>query len=151
VRFVEDFFPLLFAVSPEDGYDENVIRVMSAGYERFWARGDRYALISLSSSRGSVVNARGRRLITDWANSPRVRAMSKEFCVGSATIVTSALARGALTAILWLWTPATPHEAVSTPEEAVDFCLKKLAQAGVKLPRSAEVLREEALASLRTI
>jgi hypothetical protein len=151
VRFVEDLFPLLIVVSPDTGYDESTIALMSTGYERLWARGERYALVSTSSSRANPVTARGRRLIVDWANSPRVRTMSAKYCVGSATVVPNALARGALTAILWLWTPATPHEAVSTPEDGVDFCLKKLAETGVKLSRPAPRVRESALELLRAV
>ena len=66
-------------------------------------------------------NARARKRIADWADAPRVRELSKKLCVASATVVAGPISRGALTAIMWLWKPASPHKAVANPSEAIDY------------------------------
>lgn len=143
VRFVEDCFPLLLCIGPRH-FDDAAMAEMAAGYERYFVRGERYSLISCSP-RDSVTGARERKLISDWASTPRVREKSRELCVGSATVVRNPLARGALTAILWVWKPSSPHEAVSTPEEGIDYCLGRIQNAGLSLPRSAANVRRDLL------
>jgi hypothetical protein len=115
-----------------------------------FARGERYALIS-ASPRDAVFGAKHRKQVADWSNSSRVRQKSAELCIGSATLARDALSRGALTAVLWLFKPASPHEVVATPEEGVDWCIAKLRAAGVALPRSAAGLRAAALTHLASI
>lgn len=150
MQFILDHWPLLIVISPPTGYDAATIRAMNDGYERIWEKGERYALVSHSPpSAEAATGARSRKLIAEWANSPRVRRMSKEMCVGSATIVRSALARGSLTALLWLWSPSSPHHVAASPEEAVDWCLGQLANAKVPLQAPAADVRRAALALMR--
>lgn len=149
LRFIDDGFPLILSIGPRV-WQDSTIDEMAAGYERYFARGERYALIS-ASPRGSVFGAKHRKQVADWSNSPRVRQKSAELCVGSATLVHDALSRGALTAVLWLFKPAAPHEVVATPQEGVDWCIAKLQAAGIALPRSAAGLRSAALAHLAKI
>ncbi len=148
-RFIEDDLPLLIAIAPPSGSDEAAIREMNDVYERLWARDIRYAVISHTPNTASPTSAAGRKLITEWANRPRVRKMSRDYCVASSTIVENAMARGALTAILWLWTPPAPHKVVSTPDEALDWCLDHITRAGLKLPSPEPELRRRVLKTLR--
>jgi hypothetical protein len=144
--FVEELFPLIIAIGPKLGHDEATIEHMDAAYEAYWARGERYSLISISPRNAPQPNARARKLIVDWASRPRVKEMSAKYCVGSASVVASAFLRGALTAILWLWTPASPHLAAGTHEEAIDYCLAQMEKAKLVLPRPAAEIRARALA-----
>ena len=121
--------------------------MICGGSERLFARGERYALIVCSPIK-SEMGAKERKLITDWSNKPHVREKSRALCVASSTVVRNPLHRGALTAILWLWKPAAPHEASPTPEAAVDWCLERLEAASMPLPRSREVLRRLAIEQL---
>ena len=146
LRFIDDGFPLVLSIAPRV-WQDSTIEEMAAGYERYFTRGERYALISASPT-GSVFGAKHRKQVADWSNSPRVRQKSAELCIGSATLARDALSRGALTAVLWLFKPASPHEVVATPEEGVDWCIAKLQAAGIALPRSAAGLRSAALAHL---
>ena len=149
IRFIEDFFPLVLCLGP-DVWDEEAVADLTAGSERLFARGERYALITCSPET-SEMGARARKLITDWSNKPLVREKSRALCIGSSTVVRNALHRGALTAIFWLWKPPSPHEAVSTPEAAVDWCLDRLVAADMSLPRSREALRKLALEHLSRV
>jgi len=142
VQFHDNLWPLLITMGPATWTERNVAE-MAEGFERYFLRGERYALIS-ASPRDSVMAARERKLVTDWTNTARVRDRSRELCVGSATIVRSALARGALTAMMWIWKPASPHLAVANTEEALDFTLAQLAAASISLELSPNLMRREA-------
>ncbi len=132
MKFVLDVFPLVVAVGGLE-YSDQEFKEMIAGYDALFARGERYALITYTPDGGALPSARDRKRIADWAESPRVRDLSKKLCVGSATVVQNALMRGALTAITWLWKPSAPHKAVSTPHEGVDWCLEQLEGAGIRM------------------
>jgi hypothetical protein len=149
VLFVDDYFPLLLCIGPKH-FDEAAVAEMAAGYERYFVRGDRYSLITCSP-RDAVTDARGRKMIVDWANSPRVRQKSRELCVGSSTVVPNALARGALTALLWLWKPSSPHHVVASSEEGIDWCLARIAEARLVLPGSSADVRRDALRRVRNL
>lgn len=148
--FIDDELPLIICISPRR-HDERAIRMLGEGYERYFARGKKYALISATPRDAIPMGARERKAVADWAGSARVRQKSGELCVGSATIVKDAIAKGALTAILWLWKPANPHHVTTTPEDAVDWCIAQLQAAGVPLPSDPSEMRRRALSILRGV
>ena len=136
VEFIEEAFPLVVCVMPA-AMSPGMVDAMATGFERMFQKGERYALISCNRRGTASMLAKERRLIADWANQPRVRELSSKLCVGSATIVESPIQRAALTAILWFWTPASPHQAAGNAVEAVDYCAGRLEAAGMKaaMPR----------------
>lgn len=144
VVFIEDFFPLILALGPAK-WTEATVSHMAVAYEGYFRRGERYALIS---GGGGDISARERRALGQWADSPRVREMSRELCVGSATITRSAIARGALTALLWVWKPASPHHVSATSADAVDWCLQRMSDTQLRLPAPRDVVRREAIRRL---
>jgi len=148
VRVQLDLWPLILVTNPRR-FDEAVIRAMNDEYERIWERGERYAIVSHVERTTEPTTAGGRRLLAEWAGRPRVRRMSRELCVGTATVVPNPIARGGLTALLWLWTPPSPHQAVATTEEAVDWCLARIDEAGLALPKPAAEVRRAALSMIR--
>ena len=148
MHFIDDTFPLLVVLHAAR-FDDGEMRDMVEGYEKYFKRAERYAVLIVSPGDSVHLGARERRLISDWVNSPRVRKHSGTLCVGSATVVPSAIARGALTAILWFWTPPCPVRATPTVEEGFDFCLERLASAGLALPRPIDQVRAEVLSMLR--
>lgn len=136
VELLEEAFPLVVCVMPA-AMNPGVVDEMATAFERMFQKGERYALVSCNRRGAPSMLAKERRLIAEWANQPRVREMSSKLCVGSATIVESPVQRAALTAILWFWTPASPHHAAGNAIEAVDFCAGRLEAAGMKaaMPR----------------
>jgi len=149
VEYYEGSWPLLVALSPKL-YDRAEVEQMQSSFERYFRRAERYALITVSPRGSTPPGANERKAIAEWANSPRVREYSKQLCVGSASVMENALMRGALTAMMWIWTPASPHKAVSTVDEAIDYALDKLKTSQVPLPRGGEALRVEIHSWLRT-
>jgi len=133
--FFEDCLPIIVYVSPFEGMDEAGIAEMEAGFEKLWARGDRYAVVSHRPVHYPTLNAKSRKLIGEWANRPRTKEQARRHCVGAATVVQNALARGAMTAILWIFEPTAPHQLVPTPTAAVDYCIEKCLGDGLTLPR----------------
>ena len=142
MKFVLDVFPLVVTVGAmmqsDAEHDE-----MVAGFDELFARGERYALITYSPEGAEMPNARARKRIADWADSSHVRIFSKKLCVASATVVHGQLARGALTAIMWVWKPVAPHKVVTTPLEGIDWCLERLeaAQVPMRLSRSETIAK----------
>ncbi|AKF09731.1 hypothetical protein [Sandaracinus amylolyticus] len=150
VQFIDEFFPLVVCVSPTR-YDDVELQRMYDGYRRYFERGKRYALVTHTREGAEPASPRARKAIVDWANRPEVRANSAKLCVGSSTVVANALARGAMTAMLWLWKPASPHHLAATIDEAIDWSIDQLVAAGVALPQPREKLRAAVLAKLRRI
>ena len=142
MRFVDTTFPLVVAVG-SNVYDRSEFDSMTRGFETYFERGERYAVLTYTPEGPSLPDARYRKLIADWANEPRVRELSRKLCVGSATVVQSQLVRGALTAILWLWTPPTPHRIVGTPREGVEWCLDRLLPSGISIQCSREQMQTQ--------
>ena len=148
MNFMEETWPLL-VVEMSKAMNEDALNELRSGFERYFARGERYSLLSVTPRGAATPSAKERKAIADWTNSPRVRQFSKELCVGSAAVVTNPLARGAITAMLWLWTPASPFKVVASIEEGLDYCFSQSAKAGLKLPRELAVIRKEILARLQ--
>ena len=141
LKLYGDTFPLLVAISPER-YDTASIRQMSDAFEPFFARSQRYAVITASPRTAPTPGPAERKLITDWTNSPRVRDATSRLCIGRAVIVPGTLARGALPAMLWIWTPPSPLKPVGTIDEALDHCLSVMKKADLSLPMGEGALRK---------
>ena len=86
MRFVDTTFPLIVSVG-SSAYDQAELDDMIRGFEKYFARGERYALLNYTPGKPTLPDARYRRLIAEWANQPRVRDLSRKLCVGSATVV----------------------------------------------------------------
>lgn len=140
MHLVSETFPLLVLVLPQR-FDAQSVHQMAELYEPYFARGERYAAVSLQPPGGVAPGPAERKLITDWVDSPRVRRLTEQLCVASATVVANPLARGVLTAMLWVWKPATPVHPVSSLDEGVDHCLRKLRDADVPIPLAETRLR----------
>ena len=90
--------------------------------------------------RARLPAAKERKMITDWANQPHVQEGVTRCCVGSAIVVTSAMARGALTAILWVWRPPVHLEVVPDVLSGIRYLSDTARQASLILPATPEQL-----------
>ena len=138
LRIYDDTFPLLVGVGPKR-FDEESVREMADAYEPYFRGAERYAVLTATPRDAVLPDARARRLMTDWLNSPRVRDCTRRLCVGTATIVPSTVTRGALTALLWFWTPGSPLKPVATVDEGLDYCFERMRIERVKLSDEAAV------------
>jgi hypothetical protein len=150
VLFIDDAFPLLVTLNARR-FDEAEARSMAEGYQRYFTRGQRYAVLSVSPRGAEPAGAKARKAVADWIGGKDVRRYSRLLCVGAATVYENPLARGELTALLWLWTPPMPLRPCATVEEGLDYCFGRLLAAGVALPRPEDDLRRETLDRLRPL
>src|SRR5205085_2172411 len=97
------------------------------------------------------IGAKARKAVAEWLRGKDVQEYSRTLCVGAASVLESALSRGALTALMWLWTPPMPLRACATADEGLDYCLGRLEAEGVPLRRSAAQVRRETLDRLRKL
>jgi hypothetical protein len=138
---------LVLAISDAD-FDDNEHRTMSAGFDGYFARGERYALLWMQAPNGRSPGLRERAQIAGWIAHPRVRDFTKRLCVGAAAVVPNSIVRGALSAIMMVAKPPTPFNVVSTPAEGIDRCFEYLAASGLSLPKPKDLIRREALLAI---
>ncbi len=150
MRILGEAFPLLVQVGPMQ-FTEESVREMAALYEPYFARGEPYATLTLQPRNAKTPGAKERKLIVDWVTSPRVAEATKRLCVASATVLPNPIARGVLTAMLWVWSPPVPIRPVATVEEGLDHCFGSIARAGLKLPKPVPLIRQEILQALRSL
>lgn len=134
-------FPVVIVVGPrhwEPGWVESLDRQLREVY----ARRSRFALITDTRPITGIPGAKERKPLVDWLSRPEQLALVKQWNVGSSTILDNALMRGALQAIYWLWTPASPQHAAADFDQAWSWCIQQLSDAGVALPASPSELRE---------
>lgn len=137
---IGDYFPVLLCVSPRH-YSEETVRHMAEAFEAYFVRGERYVVIAVTPTNAEPPDAKQRKQVTDWINSPRVTSKSGRLCLGSANIVPNALLRGLHTALLWAWTPPFPVKPVSGARQAVDYAFERLEAGAVPVPKLDAQLR----------
>jgi hypothetical protein len=109
VQFIDEAFPLIVRITAPT-FDDAEVQSMANGFERYFGRGERYAVLTVLARGSAVPGQRERAMIAKWADQPRVRDFSKRLCVGSAAVVSSVLARAAFSVITAIWRPPTPVE-----------------------------------------
>ena len=87
----------------------------SALRERVFARKEPYTLL-VDANQAGVPGADVRKLFADF--SARNREHTRRYCRGEAYVMSSALVRGALTAVMWLSPFEYPHKVFATVAEA---------------------------------
>ena len=126
-------FPLVYVVArgtPTDQEFDAYLEELAALYRRR----ERFALV-VDASRSGGATAAQRKKQADWIkqNAMMIQALN----LGTAFVVPSALARGVMTAILWLQPMPSPHLVCNSPPEGVRWASEQLRQAGIEPPDSA--------------
>lgn len=122
---------------------------MIDGFDRYFARGERYALVWAPAKSLALPGLRERQRIGEWIRHPRVADFTKRLCVGTAAVVPNAIARGSLSAVLLIGKPPVPLRPVASVADGLDFALERLHAAGLRLPKPADLLRFELLRELK--
>jgi hypothetical protein len=148
MEFIDNWFPLIVTVR-EGSFDPAEMDQMAKGFERYFRRAEPYAVLNIARLGANAPDACARLRIAQWGNTPRVRQLSKLLCAGTASVLTFPWERRALTALSWLWTPPAPHRAVASVDDGLSYCLDRLAERGVELPRDCETFRIDVQRMLR--
>lgn len=109
-----DQWPLVRLEYPENVADEHMTQI-GTELEAVLARGERFSMV-IDGSRTMSLTPKQRRLIVDTID--RLSNDMKRLCVGQALVVKSAMARGAVTALMWLREPPVPLKVFDTHEAA---------------------------------
>lgn len=147
---IYDFAPLVMW-SPPRAVDGNTSARIIEHFEHLLERGEKHAVAYCNRAGTNGLPPRERKALAEWASLPRVRARSVELCVTVAAVVTNPLARGAVTAVLWVWRPPMPFIAAPTVEGAIDACLDELDRASVPRAWTRASVRDAAVARLASI
>jgi hypothetical protein len=133
-------------VRPRGELSELQYQQMFRAIEALWARKEKFLTIT-DTRRSGAGSARQRQLIGDWMKTHEEQ--SNLYSMGSIIIVSSAVVRGAMTAINWIAQPKVPSHFVSSPREAAEHARKFLLASGLRTDRVMELL-ETALHRLET-
>lgn len=142
MRFIETAYPVIVLLG-DRMIDEAEIRALDENFRRYFRASKRYAIFTAQPPDKNYLDANGRKLIAAWADQPDVREFSKKLCVGTASLITSAIARGVFTALTWIWTPPTPVRLVGSVTEGLDYCLERLRLENVPLLEPEDVVRRK--------
>jgi hypothetical protein len=150
MHFVESWLPLVVVIR-QGRLESPEMSEMAEGFERLFTRGAPFAVLSLSELQAPPMDALARQRLADWGNQLRIQRLSKQLCAGTATVVAREDERRALTALLWLWTPAAPHDVVHTVARGIDVCLARLLERQVALQVSPEALSHQVQRGLSSL
>jgi hypothetical protein len=140
MRLDESYWPLIIATfSPE--FDQAEVVALREGFDRVFRRRETYAVIVDTRPVSAIPDARCRQALGDWLHDPAVNDATVRYNAGAATIVASQVQRLMFTAVTWVWKSPSPHIAVTTMREAVEFCCEKLERAGTPLGGPLRELR----------
>ena len=150
MRFIDDYFPLIVTVSANK-LDAAEVQALRDGFEKYFTRGERYALLHTTPRDFQIPDNAVRMLLSQWIHHPRVRDFTKRLCVGAATVNRNVLYRVAFNVVMAFQKPVTQMECVATLDLGLDFCLSRLKAERVVTPKPLDLIRYELLAQLGPI
>jgi hypothetical protein len=115
-----------------DALEDSDYDDMFREWELVAARKERFVAVTDARSSKSMPSSRQRARVAEWSKT-RMDRPSRLYCLGSATVVTSSLARGAMTAINWLHKPPSPQAYFTTLVEGTQWCIDQLTTAGLPI------------------
>jgi hypothetical protein len=130
----ESMWPIVVFTVGETTTDDDWRR-MFATYDEIYKRHQLFHTITDGMSIKSFPTSAQRKLIADLSREHEAR--SRRWCVGGATVLPNAVARGVVTAVTWLAPPVyklTYHESFA---DALDEAVRALAARGITVPEGA--------------
>lgn len=123
-------FPFVFIrFAPQNATDAEVKALIDEQRRLLGMR--RRFVVLIDASRPTSSTSVHRRMYADWLKESE--ALSKLYCAAMVVVVANPVLRGAMQAVLWLFTPPTPIEIFGNVEEGAR--------------RTAELMRKEGLAN----
>lgn len=139
-RMDREAWPLVVLTLGSELTDEENTQ-MFADWSAVLARREKFVAITDARAVRSVGSAKQRKRTADWMRS--IDDQVKRYSLGHATVISSALVRGALTALSWLHKGAAPELHAANMLDACDWCVARLRAANVEIPTSLLVLRAD--------
>lgn len=108
-------FPFVHVRFAPDNASDAEVRAFIDEQRRLLERKQRFAML-VDASRLTSSSAAQRRMYADWMRESE--APSKLYCLGMAVVMSSPIIRGAMQAVLWLFSPPVPIEVFARSDEA---------------------------------
>ncbi|MBN8609814.1 MAG: hypothetical protein J0L92_04490 [Deltaproteobacteria bacterium] len=135
VRVRLEHWPLVVIVVDES-LERHELPELERQIDAVYARKERFATLADGSRVARMPDASTRKRLAEWQN--ETRGSIARYNVLSATVVTSSLVRGAMTAMNWIFQPPNRQITVATFAEALAACLDALRAEGLTLPAGLE-------------
>lgn len=125
-------FPLVCTVFGETPMTDDDVRGYCRELDTLAEKRGRFFQLIDTSRQKTSASAVQRRIFSDWIADPRARRLAEDR-MADAIVITSALVRGAVTAVFWIRPPVAPTKIFATPREALPFLEERAAANGVTL------------------
>ncbi|MBX7194924.1 MAG: hypothetical protein K1X94_22920 [Sandaracinaceae bacterium] len=139
IRVRAEAWPLLVVVA-EGSLVRSELDVLEREVGAVYARKERFATLVETSQVLTMPDAATRKRLADWQN--ETRGDIARLNVITATVVSSAVVRGAMTAMNWIFRPPNRQIAVASLDEGLEACVAALRAEGLRLPASLTRARE---------
>ncbi len=130
-------WPLFVTVMP-GAIEATDLREYIAGVNQLYLRRERFATLVDTSLVTSMPSAAERRLLANWQH--ETVDLIRRYNVFTATVIRSAIVRGAHTALTWLFPPPNEQTAVASLGEGLERCVDRLEADGRRLPAELAAL-----------
>jgi hypothetical protein len=137
VKWNESAWPVVQIEFTDSRSDEHFIWVLRQ-FEGLFARRERYLFLIDATKATKIPSAGARHTIGKWQNDHKED--SKRWCAGGVILVSSALVRGAVTAMSWVHKPPVQQYFAPTRREGVEWCIKTAEDAGLTVSAAARLL-----------
>lgn len=124
---------------------ESDVAVAAAVFDRVFANAQTFTSFADIRDLRGIPGAAERKAIADWMR--RIEPQMRRHCVGAGNLIRSSVVRGAMTAIYWLFEPPVPQHYPATLDEGLDWCVQRLADAGIDARTHATQLLGELASS----
>jgi hypothetical protein len=141
-EFVLDLecFPLVIMRFNKGGMTDADVDQLIAGFTELYQRRTRYGIVGFAGGLRAAPNIRQRKKLAEWENS--TRHLVRAWCVATALVIDSAIARGAVTAMRWISPAPSPEIVTSTELEAMEWVVPRMRAERLPGMAKAEALYE---------
>jgi hypothetical protein len=136
VTWNEAAWPVVQITFGDAKSDEHFLWVLRQ-FETLFARRDRYLFLIDALKATKIPSAAARHAIGKWQNDHQDE--SKRWCAGGSILVSSALVRGAVTAMSWVHKPPVKQYFAPARKEGVEWCIKTAEAAGLTVSAAARL------------
>lgn len=133
-------WPLFITVMPPS-FDARDVEAYIVEVDALYQRRERFATLVDTTAVSSLPGATERRRLADWQNSTIDQI--RRYNVFTATVLSSPIVRGALTAMNWIFPPPNEQVVVASFEEGFRRCVDKLAADGHPVAPAFERMARE--------
>jgi hypothetical protein len=134
IRLDTSNWPILVLTPMDNISDESIQDFMESFFAMVKAKKERYALIVDLRQRTNM-SRKHRKLLTDELN--KNKEFEEDYNAGTALIVNSAVIRGIMMSLFWLFSPKHPTDVFKTMERAVSWANSRLNPA-IRLSRTSQ-------------